>query len=179
MTIARNAEQQPQNWSGGSVGSGCLFRGNVGYNDSCGYNGADPEKGINRNPKAKFILSNGQEIWDLAGNVWEHVLKDLNDTLVRYQPSDGGAVGWKWIEHTAITNYGDFSYDEIRPSNSSWNSTQGMGLIYTYNGDTGSQSRVLIRSGNWGLGSYADAFTLYLSWGAGYQSTSVGFRCAR
>jgi len=177
MTIARNAEQVPQNWSGGSVGSGCLFRGNVGTNDSCGYNGADPEKGINRNPKAKLILSNGSEIWDLAGNVWEHVQKDSNDTLVNNPPTDGGAVGWRWIEHTAITGYGDLSYDEIRPSNSSWNSTQGMGRIYTYNGAYA--SRVLLRGGNWFDGSNAGAFTLDVDWGTGDQGRTVGFRCAR
>jgi len=177
MTIARNAEQVPQNWSGGSVGSGCLFRGNVGANDSCGYNGADPEKGINRNSKAKLILSNGSEIWDIAGNVWEHVQKDINDTLVNNLPTDGGAAGWRWIEHTAITGYGDLSYNEIRPSNSSWNSTQGMGRVYTYNGAYA--SRVLLRSGFWGSGTSAGAFILDLSWGAGIQSSDVGFRCAR
>ena len=177
MTIARNAEQVPQNWSGGSVGSGCLFRGNVGTNDSCGYNGADPEKGINRNPKAKLILSNGSEIWDIAGNVWEHVQKDSNDTLVNNLPTDGGAAGWRWIQHTAITGYGDFSYDEIRPSNSSWNFTQGMGRVYTYNGAYG--FRVLLRGGVWFNGSDAGAFTLNLNWDTGDHSNHVGFRCAR
>jgi len=167
MTIARNAEQVAQNWSGGSVGSGCLFRGNVGSNDNCGYNGQDPEKGINRNQKAKLKLSNGEEIWDLAGNVWEHVQKDASDTLVNNLPSDGGAAGWRWIEHTAITSYGDLSYDEIRPSNSAWNSVQGMGRIYTYNG--ASANRVLLRGGNWCSGADAGAFTLYLDWSTGDQ----------
>jgi len=180
MTIARNAEQVKENWSGSSVGSGCLFRGNVGSNDSCGYNGADPEKGLNRNPKAKLILSNKEEIWDIAGNVWEHVMKDTNDTLVRYTPSDGGSTGWRWIEHTAIVNYGDFTYNEIRPSNDSWNATQGMGRIYTYNGDTGSQSRVLLRGGgDWSYGSNAGAFALHLNWDTSAQHSYVGLRCAR
>ena len=179
MTIARNAEQVSKNWSGGSVGSGCLFRGNIGQNDSCSYDGADPEKGTNRNPKAKLILSNGSEIWDIAGNVWEHVMKDNSDTLVRYTPSDGGAVDWRWIEHTAIVDYGDFSYNEIRPSNNSWNATQGMGRIYTYNGDYGSQSRVLLRGGCWGTGDNAGVFTLYLDWYTTSQHYTVGFRCAR
>jgi prepilin-type N-terminal cleavage/methylation domain-containing protein len=177
MTIARNAEQVPQNWSGGLVGSGCLFRGNVGGNDSCGYDGADPEKGTNRNPKAKLILSNGSEIWDFAGNIWEHVQKDSNDTLVNNLPTDGGAAGWRFIEHTAITGYGDLSYNEIRPSNSSWNSTQGMGMVYTYNSTVG--SRVLYRGGGWYFGSYAGAFALGLNWDTGTQDNYVGFRCAR
>jgi len=178
MTIARNVEQVPQNWSGGSVGSGCLFRGNVGQNDSCGYNnGANPEKGANRNPKAKLILSNGSEIWDIAGNVWEHVQKDSNDTLVNNLPTDGGAAGWRWIEHTAITGYGDFSYDEIRPSNSSWNSTQGMGTVYTYNGLYA--SRTIHRGGSWENGSRSGVFAMILNWGVDTHYFSVGFRCAR
>ncbi len=160
MTIARNAEQVASNWSSGSVGTGCLFRGNNGTADSCGYNGSDPEKGINRNSKAKLTLSNGEEIWDIAGNVWEHARKDTSDTLVNDTPTDGGAVGWRWIEHTAITGYGDFSSNEIRPSDSSWNSTQGMGKVYTYNGAYA--NRVLLRGGTWGTGSNAGAFTLLL-----------------
>jgi len=177
MKIARDAEQIPQNWSGGSVGSGCLFRGNVGLDDACGYNGPDPEKGINRNSKAKLILSNGEEIWDLSGNVWEHVMKDTNDTLVNNLPSDGGAVGWRWIEHTAITSYGDLSYNEIRPSNPSWNSNQGMGEVYTYNGSD--PSHVLIRGGPANDGSLAGVFDLLLYIDSNYQDHTVGFRCAR
>jgi prepilin-type N-terminal cleavage/methylation domain-containing protein len=177
MTIARNVEQVAQNWSGGLVGSGCLFRGNVGLDDSCGYNGPDPENGTNRNPKAKLILSNGEEIWDLAGNVSEHVMKDTNDTLVNNLPSDEGAAGWRWIEHTAITGYGDLSYNEIRPSNSSWNSTQGMGKVFTYNG--AHSSRVLFRGGSWGNGSDTGAFALDLHGSTSAQRDYAGFRCAR
>lgn len=151
MTIVRNAEQVEENWSGGSVGSGCLFRGNVGSNDACGYDGANPEKGINRNPKAKLILSNNEEIWDMAGNVWEHVMKDLNDTLVNNHPTILSDNTWKWSEHTASwTSYGDLSYNEIRPSNSSWNANQGMGRIYHYDGYY--SGRVLLRGGCWGDG---------------------------
>ena len=177
MTIARNAEQVDSNWSSGTVGTGCLFRGNVGNNDTCGYNGANPEKGYSRDTKAKFVLSNAEEIWDIAGNVYEHVMKDADDTLVQDTPTDGGAVGWRWIEHTAITGYGDFSYKEIRPSNSSWNATQGMGRIYTYNGAFA--NRVLLRGGTWYNTTYAGAFTLLLTSYTGDQSNGVGFRCVR
>src|SRR5690606_9461109 len=79
MTIARNVEAQDENWSsyiqgvGGGVGDGCLFRGNNGLDDDCGYNGSDPDYGpvAGRDAKAKHRLSNGEEIWDFAGNVWE------------------------------------------------------------------------------------------------------------
>ena len=38
---------------------------------------------------------------------------------------------------------------------------------------------VFIRGGYWNAGSNAGAFALYLDWGAGSASGSVGFRCAR
>ncbi|NCS97546.1 MAG: hypothetical protein GW762_03085, partial [Candidatus Pacebacteria bacterium] len=76
MTITRNAESQTANWANATVGStvaagGGMFRGNVGTLDSVGYNGTDPEYGTGRDTKAKYTLSNGSEIWDMSGNVWD------------------------------------------------------------------------------------------------------------
>lgn len=186
MTIARNAEQVSSNWMGGSVGSGALYSGhndNSPANALSGGSDIDPYSGTGNttpsNQRRTLALSNGSVIWDLAGNVWEHVQKDSSDTLIRYTPSNGGSVGWVWIEHTAITSYGDLSYDELRPSNSSWNATQGMGRLYTYNGDYGSQTRVLLRGGSWSNSSNAGAFAASLRWDTGTAYYNVGFRCAR
>jgi formylglycine-generating enzyme required for sulfatase activity len=80
QTIARNIEAVSSNWTTGSSASGNLFIGNSGGTGALlinGYDGADPEYGSNRNSKAKLILNNGNEIWDLAGNVLEWV-KDAN-----------------------------------------------------------------------------------------------------
>ena len=173
MTIARDVEQVAQNWSSGIVGTGCLFRGNVGAN-TCGYNGADPERGTGRNSKAKLILSNSAEIWDVAGNVWEHVMKDSADTLIQNHPTDGGAAGWRWIEHTAITGYGDLSYNEIRPSNNTWNATQGMGGVYSYNGSEASPIRVLLRGGSWNDGAGGRSFLVVLGLGRGRSGRRCG-----
>ncbi|MDP2664082.1 MAG: LamG-like jellyroll fold domain-containing protein, partial [bacterium] len=108
MTIARNAASMASNWADNAIGStvvssGGLKRGNVGIIDSVSYNGTDPEYGTGRDAKAKLTLSNGQEIWDISGNVWEHVRRDENDTLTDSLSNDGGASGWRWIEFTAIT----------------------------------------------------------------------------
>jgi hypothetical protein len=54
-----------------------------------------------------------------------------------------------------------------------------MGRIYTYNGDTGSQSRVLLRGGYWDYGSDVGAFALNLNWNTSDQHSLVGLRCAR
>jgi len=177
MTIARNAEQVAGNWTNGSVGSGCLFRGNS-RDTTCGYDaGTDPESGTDRNVRAKFTLSNGEEIWDVSGNVWEHMRRDEADTLTDSLPNDGGASGWRWIEFPAITSYGELSYDIIRPSVSSWNANYGVGRLYT-NSAVQSQ-RVFIRGGDWRRGAHAGAFSLTLTWDVSDQNYDVGFRCAR
>ena len=134
MAIARDAEQVASNWGGntgedGTVGStvvsaspcnqlnnttckGGLKRGNNGTNDSAGYNGADPEKGSGRNAKAKLTLSNNQTIWDIAGNVWEHVKNTGvtgNDTLISLQDnSEATADGSTPITDTGF-NWSDFA----------------------------------------------------------------------
>lgn len=171
MTIARNAEQVDENWTNGSVGDGALKRGNSSSGNTA-MEGFDSLSGTNTRT---MTLSNSSVIWDLAGNVWNHVKKDDADTLVDNLPTDGGADGWRFIQHTAITGYGDLSYDEIRPSNASWNTIQGMGKVYTYNGAFA--SRVLVRGGRWGGSTAAGAFALMLFWDVDDTSGSLGFRC--
>jgi len=177
MTIARNADQRPSNWTLGTVGAGYLFNGNSGWT-AAGYDGANPEKGISRNSRAILTLSNGSQIYDFSGNVWEHVMVDTNDTLLDTLPNDGGASGWRWVEPSALTSDGDFtSMDELRPTNSSWDADQGMGRVYT-NVDVQSD-RVLLRGGNWNNTSNTGAYATNLNWNTGNSNNNVGFRCVR
>ena len=181
MTIARNIEQQGSNWTSGTVGTGYLFNGNSG-DATRGYRAFpdryDADKGTNRNVRAKHILSNNNAIYDFSGNVWEHVMYDINDTLVNNLPNDGGASGWRYVEPSALTNLGDFSsWDLIRPSNSAWNASQGMGRIYT-NTDVQS-NRVLRRGGGFDNASDAGAFAMILNASTADAGSYVGFRCAR
>jgi len=50
------------------VGTDYLFNGNSA-DTLRGYNGDNPEKGLNRNVRASHRLSNGSIIYDLSGNV--------------------------------------------------------------------------------------------------------------
>lgn len=70
--MMRDVEGVGANWSGGSRKSGCLFTGNWGVNNACGYDGALLEAG-EANTKARYTFSNGQQIWHLNGNVSEWV----------------------------------------------------------------------------------------------------------
>jgi hypothetical protein len=51
------------------------------FGTNCNTNNTD--KGFPRNPRAILTLSNNQSIYDLSGNVYEHVMKDADDTLVQ------------------------------------------------------------------------------------------------
>ncbi len=192
MTIARNAETQAINWADGVVGSkvsegGGLKRGNVEQVDSVGYNGADPEYGTERSDKAVVFLSNGAGIWDLSGNVWEHVQLDAFDTLIpqNQQPTlyssadDASGLSGPWAEFIDISSYGMLSYDQIRPSNSNYNAEYGVGRIWTY-GDNEyvNTNHVIHRGGSWGAISDAGLFTMNLGHDPDFQNLSVGYRCA-
>jgi len=192
MTIARNAASLASNWANGVIGStvasgGGLKRGNVGITDSVSYDGTDPEYGTGRDVKAKLVLSNGQEIWDISGNVWQHVRRDEDDTLTpqNRQPGlgdvcDDAAGTGCWGEFTDITDYRDLTYDIIRPFDSALNANYGVGRIWTYgDGETATTDRVFLRGGDWDGGTYAGVFTLGLFWDTSNQNYNVGFRCAR
>ena len=191
MTIVRNAELQTSNWANNTVGSlvsagGGLKRGNVGITDSVSYDGTDPEYGTSRNSKAMITLSNNSTIWDLSGNVWEHVKIDSSDTLLpqNKQPTlsttadDGAGVGG-WGEFTEISAYQNLSYDQIRPSNSIFNSLYGVGKIWTYgNGETDTSNRVFRRGGAWSTDLLTGLFALALNLNTSLSNEFIGFRCA-
>jgi len=184
MAIARDVEQVAVNWTGGAVGSGLLKRGNVGILDDGSYNGATPEFGFGRNAKAKLVLSNGEEIWDLSGNVWEWTNNTISCAATQCSIAEmpyNSTPASEWIEFTAINTYGQLSYDQIRPSNASWNAAQGMGRLYT-DADAANPSgtvHAFRRGGHWNGGSNSGAFVLDLRVSPASASSDVGFRCVR
>jgi prepilin-type N-terminal cleavage/methylation domain-containing protein len=177
MTINRNIEAQGRNWTGVTgVGDGMVYRGNhEGTGDaSCyaeeiltGENTPDPLCFHDGRNKRILYLTNNEEIWDMSGNVWQWV--DQTVTGSSNHPSPSGSL-------SGITNYGQFSYDDIRPSQPSWSHSQGLGYYYSSFSES---ERAFCRGGSWGNGSSAGLFALLLGISPTNTGTLFGFRCAR
>ena len=187
MTVARSVEAVPANWCNPD-GTGCGnppgTMGKIlvnGHNDSKPNKalpaGRDMEPNYLSDQKRTLELSNGQVMWDFAGNVWQWV----DATIARkYEPHSRipnlGGSGWVWAEFTTVPY--DRTFD---PSNPTWTSVQGVGRIYHYNlpGDTDSTLYTYIRGGNWRHGEDSGAFTIHMQpvpTKTGIDD--VGFRCA-
>jgi len=201
MTIVTNAANVGSNWSGGSSGSGYMYSGHndnapayalpADTNDANGYSG---ETNTGGNQRRTLTLSNGQVVWDFAGNVWEHVQRstsnsgDLTTAMALPVRSDGAAT-WDWGEYGGAGTVNNSKYisswssdvaqAKVGPPTSSWNSTNGVGQVYTYGTGANQGTTVFFRGAGWDYGSAAGPFALYLMWGAGYPDTYVGFRCVR
>lgn len=190
MTIATNILFVDSNWTGGAVGSGQLYQGHTDNNpsnalaassdDGQGYfgtgNSATDAVGSGREQRRTFTLSNGEVIWDIAGNVWEWTCAWINQNE---QPSvasitDGSA---NWRQYTAINQYKGYAY--LNPTNRGWTSSQGLGQIYSYSNSTSTSQYGFLRGGVYNAGTLAGIFALNLSLGPTGAVSDAGFRAAR
>lgn len=116
MTIAREIEGISSNWSGASIGSGCISRGN--HNGStCGYNNAAIDFGTSRNSLASLALLSGEVIWDFSGNVYEWVQWTAGGS---YENSPYSCTG-SWVEFNGVSCSG-IPLNDFSPSNNSYGS---------------------------------------------------------
>jgi flagellin-like protein len=191
MTIIRNIELIPSNWTGEEVGKGSIFRGNSSSSTSWPsrvLDGFDELSGIN---KRTLALTNNQVIWDLAGNVYNWTddsllytiddpprFFDVNDSQVLsgnswYDYSKGGGTG-KYLNYNNLGN--TLKYKDLFLLTSSYYNAENndVGRIFFSGGDF---TRVFARGGRWSSGTSAGVLALYLSSPPTYRSSSHGFRC--
>ncbi|MAE58439.1 MAG: hypothetical protein CME69_06135 [Halobacteriovorax sp.] len=175
MTIARDVEKVNSNWSGGSVGSGCIKSGNTGLNSAnCSYNGANPESGSSRNTLARLDLSNNYQIWDFSGNLYEFVDWTTGGSL-QQAPSPSCEVPWREILSVNCATIDD---DELKPLNpagaSNYNSSRGIGR---YSGNTYMTGNVVRRGGGYDSAVNAGPFSMLVNGSTSWSNSKVGFRC--
>jgi formylglycine-generating enzyme required for sulfatase activity len=215
LTIAKNAENIATNWNSSVVGTGFIYLGHndnnpanslpADINDSNGYYGTNdgvssPGDGNFTNfpsndarayqgQKRTLTLSNGEVIWDLAGNVWEWV----NDSMPIASRYHGGDQ--RWMSYSSDDGTGKIAslVPALMTPSSGWNANNGMGRYYdgfslagAYNSIseapdfcTGycSPTAVFLRGGTWDYGAYAGAFALLLYHGPSASGALSGFRC--
>ena len=214
LTIAQNTLTQDSNWSRGWKTSGLsdpgtdyFYRGHsdnspsqafaASSNDSQGYAytttgqiGDTPGATYTTlNQRRTLTLSNGEVIWDFAGNVAEWSSGQISNN----KPGVAGPPLYLWYDWQGISlTQGAFSKDP-RPvfanSTVTWplQCGYGLGSIYSYESDTALNG--FVRSGSYNnLGSTYDCefssqragiFALNLSNSPSVSDSKIGFRVAK
>src|SRR5680860_145510 len=185
MTIAQNVLSVASNWNGGVVGTSYIFSG---HNDNAPANAlavTTPADGYSdtgnvspSNQKRTLTLTNGEVIWDLAGNVNEWT----SGTVTTGQPGVAGNAYTAWIQWPNVTTPGTLS-PSVFPSGtgisgaSSWTSANGIGQLLSNPADT--VLRGFFHGGAWDHGVAAGVLMLRLSDAPGLSNTFIGFRVSR
>lgn len=155
LAIACDASQQDANWTKGKVGEGKLFRGirkgTLSRAQPGSYEPTDPKE------RRWLVLSNGERICDLNGNVWQWIFDDVQGdeagltTIIKADsvslttaPYPSEKKGMGWLPDSECDWYGD----------------------------------ALVRGGCWISGVNAGAFSLSIGWPGGGDD-DVGFRCTK
>lgn len=141
--------------------------------------------------KRTLVLSNGNIIWDFAGNVWQWV----EGTVLRKdepKSKSNGKLDMGWLSSefapgalpSVIIDNGQepsLGYNSFRPSDPAWNSNNGAGRIFHYSGATDTNTTIygFIRGGQWNHGAVDGAFSIHLTPVPNKTNINdVGFRCA-
>jgi formylglycine-generating enzyme required for sulfatase activity len=156
LAIATDIVRQDVNWTGGRVGEGALYqgihKGNVSGPQAGTYESEDPAE------RRWHQLSNGERIYDFAGNVFTWVFDDVQGT-------DEGLVSDKIAKDSPSLACAPFPSRE-------------KGVGYVPSGLLRWSGGALIRGGCWCSGSDAGVFRLLGGWPGGALGY-VGFRCTK
>lgn len=179
LTIAHNLASVPSNWSSGTVGTGYIFVGHSDNSPAYTLNaGVDTNGYLNTgsasgNQRRTLTLSNGEVIWDFAGNVNEWTSGQVSGG----QPGTGSGLASR--EWNAVITQGTLSPNPFpafgTPAASSWTSAQGIGKVSS---DASSSAlRGIVRgSGFSSTALTSGIFSMNLSYTPTTSLDSIGFR---
>jgi formylglycine-generating enzyme required for sulfatase activity len=188
MTIAANIISVPSNWSGGAVGSGYIYRGHGDSNpastlaattdDNNSYYGTGNSSSSGPDQRRTLTLTNGQVIWDFAGNAWEWT----GSIDANMQPGFSGesAQAWKEWNNPSLLMNGLSTISRpgtISAQVGTWSSDEGIGRLQSNYGAT--SVGVFVRGGSYGGGTYNGILALSTNNTFSNSDPSVGFRVAK
>jgi formylglycine-generating enzyme required for sulfatase activity len=192
MTIAQNVLSVASNWTdeGGTthvVGTGYIYSGHndndpanaieADANDANGYTGTGNSSPSNQ--RRTLTLTNGEVIWDMAGNAWEWTQGIIAGSQ---QPGLLGDTGYSWRQWNDVSLLQNGFPSSSMPGSIgltgiTWNSSSGVGQLYVNYGET--ETHAFFRGGRWGTGSSAGVLTLDLHYSSSIISSTFGLRVAR
>jgi flagellin-like protein len=191
MTIARNIEIVSSNWSSSIVGTGYIYSGHndgtpnaalaADTNDSNGYYLTGQIIGDNQ--RRTLTLTNGQVIWDLAGNVYDWVGTTISsdDLSPAYDDDENLGNDGEYSTYflTADNNFGSIGYKGNFLLNSDYNSDNGIGRTWgcTTNCNGEEYTIAFLRGGVWDYVTTAGVLFLYAYNSPSTTYSYIGFRC--
>lgn len=189
MTIAANVLSVPDNWSGNAVGNGFIYSGHnddvpantlvADSSDTNGYTGTGNSSPSNQ--RRTLTLTNGEVIWDFAGNAWEWD----SGTITGTQPglASESAYAWKEWNNPSLIMTGlpaTSRPSAISAQAASWSSAQGIGMLYSKSTETATNA--YIRGGYFGDAANSQAtgvLALSLQVQPSFTFLGIGFRVAK
>lgn len=186
MTLAQNILSVASNWSGGIVGTGYVYSGHndsspnnpidADTNDSNGYANTENSEG---NQRRTLALSNGEVVWDMAGNLCEMTSGQVSG--LNNQP---GVLGgdYEFREWPIVTHKGNLTVDPFPEGTglsgaATWDSSNGIGKTVTSTVDASLRS--FDRGSWWGAGNFAGILTLEFTDTPDTIDHRIGFRVVR
>lgn len=195
QTVARNAESVAENWSGNVIGSGVIARGHsdgipaeaienanddnpyfLTQNTGAEWNtlGAAPEDGAEQ--RRTHILSNGEIIWDLSGNVYQWVSDNKDELGIPEGDNLAGLSIKMWRSYiNGIANRYTPTTDLIFGSNG----ISGLQLSESQNAGQlfGGTEGTVLRSGFWNIARAGGIYSVVLNNLPTVNNSLIGFRC--
>lgn len=146
MTVAANVLSVSTNWSGGSVGKGYIYSGHSDNNpntdglgsDTNDANGYFGESSPTLDQKRTLTLTNGAVIWDFAGNMWQWTQGTVAGNQQPGLVGDAGYTVKEWTDGSLVIRGLPLLSlpGSVSSQAGTWNSTQGVGKIDSYYGET-------------------------------------------